>query len=94
MADQPNIQARTFHISGRVQGVFFRRSAQLEAQRLGLCGWVRNLDDGRVEAYACGSPDVLDEFARWLKRGPPHARVNEVLVNAAPVAVHAGFTVR
>lgn len=65
-------------IDGRVQGVFFRASAQAEARRLGLTGWARNRPDGRVEVLACGEQDALEQFRAWLGEGPRHARVDEV----------------
>ena len=49
-------------ISGKVQGVWFRASAQSEALRLGLTGWVQNCSDGQVEVKACGHKNQLDEF--------------------------------
>ncbi len=67
-------------ISGRVQGVYFRAYAQDEARGLGLRGWVRNLPDGRVEAVAQGDPAQLKAFEAWCRRGPSHARVQDVVV--------------
>jgi acylphosphatase len=68
----------TLRIRGKVQGVFFRESARQEASRLGLTGWVRNRDDGSVEAVAEGEPAALEEFIRWSHRGPQAARVTDV----------------
>ena len=65
-------------VRGRVQGVFFRSSAQREAKRLGLTGWVKNLADGTVEIVAEGDDDALKEFLGWVQRGPPAARVERV----------------
>jgi acylphosphatase len=67
-------------ISGRVQGVFFRASAQQEAMRLGLVGEVRNLPAGCVEVIAEGPRDALEEFVAWCRRGPPSAEVENVCV--------------
>ena len=67
-------------ISGMVQGVFYRASAQQEAQRLGLTGEVRNLPDGNVEAVVEGPRERVDEFIAWCRRGPPSARVEDVRV--------------
>jgi acylphosphatase len=71
-------------VSGRVQGVFFRASAQAEADRLGVTGWARNLPDGRVEVLACGDRERLDAFRRWLGQGPSQARVDDVEVDTRP----------
>jgi len=65
-------------ITGRVQGVFYRKSARDEAERLGLKGEVRNLPDGSVELIAEGEQAVLEELIAWCRRGPPLARVEEV----------------
>lgn len=67
-----------FLVSGRVQGVFFRASTRNEAQRLGVAGSARNLADGRVEVIASGSEDALSALERWLRHGPPSARVDDV----------------
>ncbi len=67
-------------VSGRVQGVFFRASAQDEARRLGLTGEVRNLPDGSVEATAEGPRASIEEFIVWCRRGPPSAEVENVSV--------------
>ena len=65
-------------VVGRVQGVFFRASAQREARRLGLTGWVRNRPDGSVELVAEGEDESLREFLGWVQRGPTSARVDRV----------------
>ena len=67
-------------ISGRVQGVWYRASTRDEAVRLGLTGWVRNLPDGRVEAFAQGPPERVQALIDWCWKGPPMARVDEVTV--------------
>ncbi|WP_163865252.1 acylphosphatase [Myxococcus eversor] len=68
----------TLRIQGKVQGVFFRESARVEATRLGLVGWVRNRPDGSVEAVVEGEPGMMEEFIRWCHRGPSQARVDSV----------------
>ncbi len=70
--------ATRFTVTGRVQWVGFRWATQVEAQRLGLRGLVRNLDDGSVQVDADGDQEALDELERWLHEGPPHARVTGV----------------
>ncbi|MEJ2059791.1 MAG: acylphosphatase [Gammaproteobacteria bacterium] len=74
---------RRYRVSGRVQGVFYRASAQAQGQALGLSGWVRNLPDGDVEAVACGAEPQLEAFERWLAQGPPHAVVDLVQTRVA-----------
>jgi acylphosphatase len=65
-------------IIGRVQGVFYRASAQQEAMRLGLVGEVRNLPDGSVEVVAEGPRERIEDLVEWCKRGPPAAVVEHV----------------
>ena len=71
------IRVRAF-ISGRVQGVFFRAETQKQASRLGLTGWVRNLQDGRVEVLAEGEEQRVQHLIAWCRQGPPHSRVDRV----------------
>ena len=70
--------ARRWLVRGRVQGVGYRYFAQRAATGLGLTGYARNLDDGRVEVYAAGPADRLDELAGMLHRGPRGADVRGV----------------
>lgn len=67
-----------FIVTGRVQGVWFRASAQKVARRLGISGWIRNRTDGAVEGCAAGEADSLAAFRDWLGRGPVGAKVAEV----------------
>jgi acylphosphatase len=85
---------RHFLVSGRVQGVFFRASAQELALQLGLTGWVRNLPDGRVELVACGEPTRVAELERWLWQGPPHARVESVTGRDTEIQAFDDFALR
>ena len=85
--------ARRFVVSGRVQGVGFRYFAFDAAHREGLVGSVRNLEDGRVEAYAEGEADAVTRFERAIRQGPSRARVEHVIVeDVEPLASH-GFTI-
>lgn len=76
-----------------MQGVGFRYFAENTARALGIRGYVRNLDDGRVEVYAIGSPEQISEFAGWLRQGPRWAEVRGVEELEAPVEKLAGFRV-
>ena len=66
-------------ISGRVQGVGFRWFVVGEAERLGLRGWVRNASDGSVEVEVEGPAGPVDELLARLAKGPPSARVSQVI---------------
>jgi len=65
-------------VRGRVQGVYFRASAQREARRLGLTGWVKNRADGAVEVLAEGDEEEIKELIGWTHSGPGAARVDSV----------------
>lgn len=66
------------YISGIVQGVFFRAATRRAAMDLNLTGWVRNMDDGRVEAVLEGDDADVEEMIAWFQVGPPSARVENV----------------
>ena len=80
-------------VSGRVQGVFFRATAQRKALELKISGWARNLPDGRVEVLACGDEANVKELQDWLWQGPPHARVTDVSVGVVELQHVNGFKV-
>jgi acylphosphatase len=73
------VRAHLF-ISGIVQGVGYRYHTRRHAQGLGLLGWVRNLDDGRVEALLQGTREQVESMIRWCYRGPSEARVTDIAV--------------
>jgi acylphosphatase len=77
-------QARLYWVRGRVQGVGFRYFVERAARELGVTGYVKNLDDGRVEVYAVGAPDRLAELERRLWTGPAYADVRGVESQEAP----------
>jgi acylphosphatase len=85
--------ARRWFVRGRVQGVGYRYFAQKSASSLGLRGYTRNLDDGRVEVYAAGPEAKLDELAGLLHRGPRWADVHGVTQEEAAVERHSGFEI-
>jgi acylphosphatase len=81
------------HVSGKVQGVFFRESARKKAEELGVRGTVRNLPDGRVELVAGGPKDAVEALASWCHQGPPPARVDHVEVGPVEEFTGHGFRV-
>lgn len=66
------------HVTGKVQGVFYRASAQAKAKELGLNGWVRNEADGSVLIEAEGQDQKLDKLVDWCQKGPGAAQVEGV----------------
>jgi acylphosphatase len=91
---QAEKQARRWFVRGRVQGVGFRWFVVKEAESLGLDGYTRNLDDGRVEVYAMGPGEQLSELAGRLWIGPRMADVRGVEEVQAAALKCSGFTVR
>jgi acylphosphatase len=75
-------------ISGRVQGVAFRHYTVKTALSLNLRGWVRNLEDGRVEAVIQGDDATVDAMLAWCRRGPSLAHVTHVDVQEEPFSDH------
>lgn len=67
-------------VSGRVQGVFFRQRTIRLARSTDCAGWVRNLDDGRLEAVFEGTPEAVERMVGWCRRGPELAVVESVEV--------------
>ena len=86
--------ARRWFIRGRVQGVGFRYFAQRAADELGLHGYARNLDDGRVEVYAAGPEDRLSKLYSMLLTGPRWADVRGVDEQEAEVHSYSSFEIR
>jgi acylphosphatase len=81
-------------IRGRVQGVWYRASAQAAAAERGLVGWVRNEADGSVQALAEGPKEQVESFVSWCWQGPPAAKVEDVEVRwVAPEGELHGFEV-
>jgi acylphosphatase len=81
-------------VSGRVQGVWFRQSTAARAAELCVDGWVRNLDDGRVEATFEGSPASVALAIEYVTTGPERARVDAVEQAPEPPTGETGFSVR
>ena len=86
--------ARRVVVHGRVQGVFFRDSARRAAESRNVTGWVRNNDDGTVEAWFEGAPDAVDALVAWCREGPRGADVERVDVEDAQPEGLASFDVR
>lgn len=86
--------ARRLTISGHVQGVGFRWFAVDAAAREGVTGWVRNLPDGRVEAFVEGDREAVTRVERALRRGPGRARVEHVsVIDEEPSGAYVVFSI-
>jgi acylphosphatase len=91
MADEE--RAHVF-VSGHVQGVSFRDATRSQAEQLGLSGWVRNTQDGQVEAVFEGDPDTVQQMVEWCKSGPSSADVEELSVDNEQPENLSSFEVR
>ena len=76
--------ARHVLVTGRVQGVFFRAWTQGEARELGVSGWIRNCEEGAVEAHLEGEEEDVDRLIERMRRGPSNAQVEDVSVEETP----------
>ncbi len=81
-------------VSGRVQGVSFRDTTRSQAEQIGLSGWVRNTQDGRVEAVFEGEPNTVRQMIDWCESGPSSADVEDVSVENEQPEGLSGFEVR
>ncbi len=82
-------------ISGKVQGVLFRANTKRQAELIGVKGWVRNLDDDKVEAVAEGSEEQIKKFVIYCRKGPEEARVDDVEIEEQDYkGEFKGFSIR
>jgi acylphosphatase len=81
-------------VYGRVQGVFFRDSCERMASSAGVFGWVRNRNDGAVEAVFEGEPQAVDGMVAWMGQGPRRAYVERTEVFDEDPVGESGFRVR
>lgn len=80
-------------VHGRVQAVGFRFSARVEAQRLGVSGWIRNRNDGAVESEIEGESASVDAMLSWFDEGPPGADVSSLSTADIEPTGERGFRV-
>lgn len=73
--------------------MFFRKGAKEEAAELGISGWVRNLEDGRVEIFAEGEEKQMLAFVKWCKKGPKLAHVSGFSMDEAQPEGHEDFKI-
>ncbi|MDD7937058.1 acylphosphatase [Actinomycetospora lutea] len=85
------MQSKHIVVHGRVQGVFFRASAEEAAERLGVGGWVRNRDDGTVEMLVEGADDAVEQMVAWAREGSSQAQVSSIDVTDTEPQGHRSF---
>jgi acylphosphatase len=81
-------------VHGEVQGVFFRDSTESQAESAGVAGWVRNRDDGAVEAVFEGPSDAVQRMVDFCRSGPDQADVEDLEVHEEEPEGLDGFRVR
>lgn len=81
------------HVTGKVQGVFFRASAREKATQLGVMGTARNLPDGSVFIEAEGDPEKIEELIKWCHTGPEMAKVQSVETTKGTVKGFSDFKI-
>lgn len=88
------MEAFEIWISGTVQGVFFRKSTEEKAEELGVKGWVKNLPDGRVQAWAEGEESAIKEFIDWCHKGPSRSDVKDLKKESRQPQQFKSFEIR
>ncbi len=82
-------------VTGKVQGVYFRKYTQDKAQELALTGWVQNKQDGSVAIYAAGPENKVDDLIAFCHLGSPAADVESVeVIPASEKTESEGFNIR
>ena len=66
------------YIQGTVQGIFFRTFVKENAERHNVKGFVRNLEDGRIEVFLEGNTEDVDKMIELCKVGPKHSEIKKV----------------
>ena len=72
------MQSYTFYVNGRVQGVYYRANIAKNAKKAGFCGYVENLEDGRVKVCVSCEDANLTQFKAILKKGSPLSKVRTI----------------
>jgi acylphosphatase len=94
MTDERERTRAHVYVAGRVQGVYFRATTRDEAREAGVDGWVRNLDDGRVEAVFEGERGAVESMVEFCHEGSPAAVVRDVEVDYGEPEGVSGFRIR
>ena len=84
----------SIHVTGRVQGVFFRKYTIAAAKKFGIVGFVKNTSNGSVYIEAEGSKAVIIEFIKWCHKGSPASKVEKVEITELTLVNYSGFKIR
>ena len=80
-------------VTGKVQGVYFRKYTKEEADRIGINGFVRNERDGSVYIEAEGDPLSVESFIKWCWKGSPSSEVENVSMKKGEVKGYKDFRI-
>ena len=86
-------QTISITVKGKVQGVYYRASAQHKAREIGITGQIRNLKNNDVYIIATGTETDLKKFTEWCRHGPPNAIVTELIAEPMPLQTFPGFSI-
>ncbi len=78
---------------GKVQGVWFRANTQMKARQFGISGWVKNLDNGNVEAVFEGDETIVKKLIEWCTKSQPYAQVTDAVIKWEAPAGEGGFRI-
>lgn len=81
-------------IKGKVQGVFYRASAKVIADQIGITGWIRNSENGEVETVIKGSDEQLRQFINWAWQGPVRSKVVDVVCVNMSDEIYSSFNIK
>lgn len=85
---------KAINVTGRVQGVWFRKNTLQQAQKRQLEGWVMNMEDGSVQVHLQGAESQVRDMIGWLRKGSPLSRVDHLDISDADPLVMDGFEIR
>ena len=81
------------YITGTVQGVFFRAFVKENAERYNVKGFVRNLEDGRVEVFLEGDSDEVNRMIELCGKGPRHSQIRKTDIKPERFQGFKGFKI-
>jgi acylphosphatase len=88
------LQTLSIRITGKVQGVWFRKHTQEKACELGITGTIENITDGSVLIVATGTEIQLQLFTNWCKTGPSKAKVETITIEELPFLPFSLFEIK
>jgi acylphosphatase len=81
------------YIIGSVQGIFFRSFVKQNAEKLDVRGFIRNLEDGRLEVFLEGDADKVNQMVKICEKGPKHSQIRDVQIKKEPFQDFRNFKI-